>query len=469
MTEIKTEKIGFKDLGIKAGLVQALADNGITEPTQIQIETLPLLLRGDDVVAQGQTGTGKTLAFILPMLQKIDSNSDQIQGLIIAPTRELALQITEELKKLADPVNAKVLACYGGQDVERQIIRLRARQIVVGTPGRILEHVRRRTINLSQVNMLVLDEADTILQMGFQDEVEEIMKVLAGKRQTMLFSATIPKHVRLLSEKYMRKAKHIQVKVSKKVTLDEIDQVLIPVNENQKVEVLAGLIDTYRPYLAMVFCRTKDRAKEVNYELGKLGYNVDVIHGELSQLKREQVMKNFREAKLQILVASDIAARGIDVEGVTHVFSYDIARSTGAYIHRIGRTGRAGDTGMAVTLLTPDDQMILEKIEKGIAFKIERRERDGITVIRDKAKISRTAMARKPGQKASPGRGKSTGKGKKGGKTMRQDGSQGPRPKLAGPNKGKAVMGQAPKAKFNKSQNSNRTFASQNRKSGRGR
>jgi len=398
----------FFQLGIRRNITDALQQNGISEPTQIQEQTIPLLLKGRDVVAQGQTGTGKTLAFILPMLQRISVKQSQIQGIIITPTRELAIQITAELNKYADLVGAKVLACYGGQDVERQIQRLRTRHIVVGTPGRLLEHIGRGTIHLSDVNMLVLDEADQMLHMGFLPDVEEIINKTASKRQTMLFSATIPKHVRMLSKKYMKKPTHIQVQISKRITLDEIQQIVIPIEERKKTDVLAKLIDTYRPYLAMIFCKSKEKAIELNEELAKRGYDCDELHGELSQMKRQQVMKKFREAKLQILVATDIAARGIDVEGVTHIFSYDIPRNTESYIHRIGRTGRAGEVGMAVTFVTPEEYLTLEKIENGIATKIEKRDLDGESVLKTMNRSKRVHIPKNPKQVQN----KRLGKGK---------------------------------------------------------
>lgn len=398
----------FLQLGIRRAAADALQKNGIVEPTKIQQETIPLLLKGKDVVAQGQTGTGKTLAFVLPMLQRLDTQKSYIQGLIITPTRELAIQITAEINKYADLYEAKVLACYGGQDVERQIQRLRTRHIVVGTPGRLLEHLGRGTIQLQNVNMVVLDEADQMLHLGFLPDVEEIIKKIGTRRQMMLFSATIPKHIRILSKKYMKKPMDIRVQVSKKITLDEIEQIIINVEEAKKVKVLTNLIDTYRPYLAMVFCKSKDRAKDLYDQLVDRGYDCDVLHGELSQIKRQQVMRSFREAKLQILIATDIAARGIDVEAVTHIFNYDIPRNTESYIHRIGRTGRAGEAGMAITFVTGDEYLTLEKIEKGIAAKIERREQDGETLIKAGVKArstpgsQRAKSKQKEPQKNSP-------------------------------------------------------------------
>lgn len=360
----------FLALGIRTELTDALKEHGVKVPTPIQEQAIPLLLTGKDIVAQAQTGTGKTFAFLLPILEKINTNKPYIQSLIVTPTRELALQITNELNKLAAQVNAKTLAAYGGQDVERQVKKLKGSiHIVVGTPGRILDHIRRGTINLSGVKWLVLDEADQMLHMGFLPDVETIISLTSPKRQTMLFSATMPPKIRLMAKRYMNKPVDIHV-ASKKITLDDIEQVVVHTTDRAKKDTLCKLIDEYNPYLAIVFCRTKRRANTLNEALLEQGYQCDELHGDLSQAKREQVMKRFREAKLQILVATDIAARGIDVEGITHVFNYDIPQDVESYIHRIGRTGRAGEKGLAVTLATPRDAILLDTIEKGIKMAI---------------------------------------------------------------------------------------------------
>lgn len=369
---------GFLELGIQTDLNQALKVNGLTEPTPVQQQTIPIALSGQDVIAQAQTGTGKTLAFLLPILQRIRPEQAEVQALILTPTRELALQITGEVKKLVkmmDKVN--VLAVYGGQDVEQQMRKLRGgRQIVVATPGRLLDHMRRGTVNLSAVHMLVLDEADQMLHMGFITEVEQIVEKVPRRRQTMLFSATMPKQVRSLAARYMRDPQNVEVK-TKRVTLDEIKQVVVETSDRNKQDTLFSLIDQYRPFLAIIFCRTKRRASTLNQALQESGYESDELHGDLTQAKREQVMKRFRDVKLQLLVATDVAARGLDVEGVTHVFNYDIPHDAESYIHRIGRTGRAGGEGLAVTLVAPRDRMYLETIEKAIQMSIERRTVEG--------------------------------------------------------------------------------------------
>lgn len=358
-------------LGVRNELNEVLEKLGVKEPTPVQQQAIPILLEGKDIVAQAQTGTGKTFAFLLPILEKVNVNKPYVQALIVTPTRELAIQITAELKKLTPAVSANVLAAYGGQDVERQVKKLKGSiHIVVGTPGRILDHIRRGTINLSGVKMLVLDEADQMLHMGFLHDVEEIIKHTSDKRQTMLFSATIPGKIRTLARRYMKNAVDVQID-SKKITLDEIKQVVLTTTDREKQDRLFKLINQYKPYLAVVFCRTKRRASKLNEALLESGYLSDELHGDLSQAKREQVMKRFREAKIQILVATDVAARGLDVEGITHVFNYDIPQDAESYIHRIGRTGRAGEEGRAITLATSRDSFSLREIEKGIGMSIE--------------------------------------------------------------------------------------------------
>ena len=356
----------FYNLGISNELVDILKKNGITEPTPIQERAIPDLVRGRDIVAQSQTGTGKTLTFLLPLMDKIEENKNFIQGLIITPTRELAIQITNEARKLAVAKNISILAAYGGQDIEAQIHKLKSGiHLVIATPGRLLDHIRRENIELGKLGSLVLDEADEMLNMGFLEDIEAIVTKTPKSRQTMLFSATISNEVRKLAKRFMRDPLQIEIE-SKNVTLDEIKQVVIETTERKKVDTLCQLIDEFRPYLAIVFCRTKKKVIEINTELLSKGYNSDELHGDLSQAKRERVMKDFRSAKLQILVATDIAARGIDVEGVTHVINYDIPDDVDSYIHRIGRTGRIGNIGMAVTLVTPRDSESLAMIDRKV-------------------------------------------------------------------------------------------------------
>ncbi|CAG7635435.1 DEAD-box ATP-dependent RNA helicase CshA [Paenibacillus solanacearum] len=391
----------FTALGVSEPVADALHALGINEPTPIQKEAIPAVFAGSDIVAQAQTGTGKTLAFVLPMLEQINPELPHVQALIVTPTRELAIQIAEEVKRLAPIKKLRVLSAYGGQDVERQIRKLEGNiHIIVATPGRLLDHVRRETVHLHKLSMLVLDEADQMLHMGFLPEVEQIISVTPSRRQTLLFSATMPPRIRDLAKAYMKPAVEIEVK-AKRITLDEIEQVVIQTTDRGKLDALCKAMEEDPPYLAMIFCRTKLRASKLNDELLERGYSCDELHGDLTQAKREQVMKRFREAKIQFLVATDIAARGLDVEGITHVYNYDIPHDAESYIHRIGRTGRAGQTGKAVTFAAQRDAQYLEQIERGIKMTLAKRAGRGQSeraADGEEPASLRTARAGKPAQ-----------------------------------------------------------------------
>ncbi|WP_130616817.1 DEAD/DEAH box helicase [Cohnella abietis] len=351
---------------------------GIVTPTPVQEETIPIVTAGHDVISQAQTGTGKTLAFVLPMLDKIRTDVSQVQGLIVTPTRELAIQITAEIKKLLTREDGiRVLAVYGGQDVEAQLHKLQgSMHIIIATPGRLLDHLGRGTISLAGVKMLVLDEADQMLHMGFLKEVEEILRHTPYKKQAMLFSATMPASIREMAGRILRSPQHVTVK-SERVTVKAIRQWAVETSDREKQATLVKLLEETQPYLSIIFVRTKRRAAVLNEALQEMGYSSDELHGDLSQAKREQVMKRFRDARLQLLIATDIAARGLDVEGVTHVFNYDIPMDVESYIHRIGRTGRAGEKGLAITLVAPKDRRELGDIEDGIQMAMERRSEEG--------------------------------------------------------------------------------------------
>ncbi|SFW53081.1 ATP-dependent RNA helicase DeaD [Paenibacillus sp. UNCCL117] len=360
------KKNEFASLGVSEQVSEALLKFGYQEPTPIQKEAIPTILSGSDLIAQAQTGTGKTLAFVLPILETADPSKSHVQALIVTPTRELAIQITEEVQRWAPLMGLNVLSAYGGQDVERQLRKLEGGvHIIVATPGRLLDHIRRESVALHKLSILVLDEADQMLHMGFLPEVEEIISVTPSRRQTLLFSATMPQRIRDLAKIYMRNPLEVEVK-AKRVTLDGIEQLLIQTTDRGKLDTLCKLIDDENPYLAMIFCRTKLRAGKLRAELAERGYSCDELHGDLTQAKREQVMKRFRDAKIQLLIATDLAARGLDIEGITHVFNYDIPHDAENYIHRIGRTGRAGQTGKAITLAAPRDAEYIELIERGI-------------------------------------------------------------------------------------------------------
>ncbi|MDQ0058415.1 DEAD/DEAH box helicase [Paenibacillus harenae] len=402
----------FQALGINHELSDLLQKNGITDPTPVQKQTIPMLLAGQDVIAQAQTGTGKTMAFALPILQRINTEKEQVQALILTPTRELAIQITSELKKLAPIVGASVLAAYGGQDVEAQIHKLkRSPHIVVATPGRLIDHMKRETINLGKLSMLVLDEADQMLHMGFLPEVESIVTQTPRARQTMLFSATMPDAIRRLAAEYMKSPSDVRIR-SANVTLDNIKQLVIETTDRAKQGALVHLLQLHQPYLAVIFCRTKVRAKKLNEALQDLDIESDELHGDLTQAKREQVMKRFRDARLQVLVATDVAARGLDVDGVTHVYNYDVPQDGELYIHRIGRTGRAGHSGMAITLATPYDKNNLLLIEQSINAKLERRKIDSEGIL---------SMSNEPATERGAGRGRTGKSGNAGGGDRARD------------------------------------------------
>jgi ATP-dependent RNA helicase DeaD len=364
----------FLKLGVNEKLAETLKIHGITEPTPIQEKAIPLLLDGKDIIAQSQTGTGKTFAFVLPILEKLNPDDPNIQALIVTPTRELALQITNEIKKIIEHIEGiNILAVYGGQDVESQLKKLKKNiHIVIGTPGRLLDHIRRESVDFSKAAFLVLDEADQMLHIGFLDEVEEIIKQTPKTRQTLLFSATMPDEIRKLAKRHMYKPENIQIEKTQ-APLANIKQIAISTFDRAKQNDLIESLRMYQPFLGVIFCRTKRRVSKLNDVLKANHFNCDELHGDLSQAKREQVMKKFREAKIQYLIATDVAARGLDVEGVTHVFNYDMPLDTESYIHRIGRTGRAGNEGLAVTFYTAKDKPLLDMIESDLNLKIEKK------------------------------------------------------------------------------------------------
>ena len=356
----------FEELSVSQPLCDALKKIGIREATPVQEAAIPALRNGRDTIVQAQTGTGKTLAFLLPLYDKIKIQADNVQTLIITPTRELTIQISRVASVLDKATGVRSLAIYGGQDIERQKHKLgRDPHVIIGTPGRILDHLRRRTLNFSTTNKIVLDEADEMLRRGFIEDVETILSTMAKDRQIMLFSATMPDRIKSLAHHYMVQVQHIEIK-AEHITLDTIKQRVVDTMETSKLDKLCELINEEQPYLAMVFCSTRTRVSQVAMTLAKRGYLADELHGELSQLQRTNVLKKFRQAKLQILVTTDIAARGLDIEGVTHVFNYDIPQDTESYIHRIGRTGRAGQQGVAITFVNARQYNMLRKIEAGI-------------------------------------------------------------------------------------------------------
>lgn len=355
----------FSELGLKDELLKAIKRSGFEEATPIQEQTIPLALEGKDVIGQAQTGTGKTAAFALPILQNLDKHNKVIQALIIEPTRELAIQTQEELFRLGRDEHARVQVVYGGADIGRQIRSLKNHvpAILVGTPGRLLDHLKRKTIDLENVNTIVLDEADEMLDMGFIQDIESILSYVKNRKQTLLFSATMPKPILNISEKFMNNPEIVRIK-TKELTADLIDQYFVRAKDSEKFDIMCRLIDVESPDLAVVFVRTKRRVDEVTRGLQARGYNAAGIHGDLSQARRLTVLKRFRAGKLDILVATDVAARGLDISGVTHVYNYDIPQDPDSYVHRIGRTGRAGQNGSSITFVTPNEIGYMRTIEQ---------------------------------------------------------------------------------------------------------
>jgi len=362
----------FQDLGISQATLKAVLKMGFEEATPIQAETIPLSLENKDLIGQAQTGTGKTAAFEIPLVEKVDTKMDAIQGIIIAPTRELAIQVSEELYKIGAGKRVRVLPIYGGQDISRQIRSLKkAPHIIVGTPGRVLDHINRKTMRLDTVNTVILDEADEMLNMGFIEDIESILASTPEERQTLLFSATMPGPIQRMAEKFMKDPQIVRVK-TKEMTVPLIDQYYLEVQERNKFDVLTRLLDIQSPELAIVFGRTKRRVDELSEALTLRGYTAEGIHGDLSQAKRLSVLRKFKEGTIDVLVATDVAARGLDISGVTHVYNFDIPQDPESYVHRIGRTGRAGKAGVAMTFITPREKSYLAVVEKTTKRKMER-------------------------------------------------------------------------------------------------
>jgi superfamily II DNA/RNA helicase len=366
--------MNFKELGISENIVAVLKKSGITEPTAIQSQSIALIKEGRDVIAEAQTGTGKTLAFLLPIFENISSDSNAVQALIITPTRELAIQITEEAAKLKEGKDINILAAYGGKDIGSQLKKLRnGIHLIIATPGRLLDHLEKKTIDLSKLKTLVLDEADQMLLMGFKNEVETIIKQASKKRQTLCFSATINSEVKKLAYRYMTDPVEVAVK-KQEVTLDNIKQYVVETTDRRKQDALCTVLDQDNPFMAIIFCRTKRRADDLEVALYKRGYDCQKIHSDLIQSKRERIMKAFRNAEFQYLIATDVASRGLDISGVSHIYNYDIPETAESYIHRIGRTGRAGEEGVTCLFVDPKNERTLEEIERAIKFKIPRRD-----------------------------------------------------------------------------------------------
>lgn len=359
------ENLRYEDSGINPKILRAVSEMGYTQMTPIQEQAIPQLMEGKDVIGQAQTGTGKTAAFGIPMLQMVDSASRELQGMILCPTRELAIQAAEELHKFSKYMHGiRVVPIYGGQDISRQIKALKGGvQIIVGTPGRVMDHMRRHTIKLDSLKMVVLDEADEMLNMGFREDMEAILGEIPGEHQTALFSATMPQAILDITYKYQKDA--VVVRITKQeLTIPLVKQYYYVVKNIYKEEAISRLIDTYNLKRSIVFCNTKKMVDELAEHLKDRGYQAEGLHGDMTQKQRDFVMNRFKNGSLQVLIATDVAARGIDVDDLEAVFNYDVPQDTEYYVHRIGRTGRAGREGLAFTFAYGRDLYRIREIER---------------------------------------------------------------------------------------------------------
>ncbi|NJD57469.1 MAG: DEAD/DEAH box helicase [Nitrospirae bacterium] len=362
----------FEDFALSRETLRTISKIGFEEPTPIQVAAIPLVTKGIDVIGQAQTGTGKTAAFGIPIVEA-QKRGKRPFAIVMEPTRELAVQVAQELNKIGSGRQVHVFPVYGGKSMENQIRTLRTGvDVVVGTPGRILDHIRRRTLSLADIRIVVLDEADEMLDMGFIEDIETILKSTPAERQTLLFSATMPQAILNISKKYMRTPEKIRIN-PKDVVVPEIKQVFYEVRDADKINALTRLIDVEDPQLAIVFCHTKRDVDDVAMKLQEMGYNANALHGDFTQAHRDEVMDKFKKGDLDILVATDVAARGLDIKNVTHVINFSIPQNPDSYIHRIGRTGRAGRSGIAITLVTPREYRHLRLIEKTAKTTIDKR------------------------------------------------------------------------------------------------
>ena len=366
------EHLRFEDMNISNEICRAVLDMGFEEATPIQSQAIPVILEGKDIIGQSQTGTGKTAAFGIPLLERINPEDRRLQALILCPTRELAIQVSEEFRKLLKyKDNIRVLPIYGGQPIDRQIAALRkGTQVVIGTPGRVMDHMRRRTIKAETVQMMVLDEADEMLDMGFREDIETILAKIPEEHQTLLFSATLSPEILDITKRFQKNPEFIKI-VRKELTVPNIEQYYFDVKEKTKLDALCRIIDVYDPKLAMVFCNTKKRVDDLVEMLQGRGYFAEGLHGDLKQAQRDKVMQKFRNGTIEILVATDVAARGIDVDDIDVVFNYDVPQDEEYYVHRIGRTGRAGKAGKAFTFCVGKEIYKLRDIMRYTKTKIQ--------------------------------------------------------------------------------------------------
>jgi len=367
------KKLKFADIGLSASILKAVADMGFEETSPIQSEAIPPILAGYDIIGTAQTGTGKTAAFAIPAIENIDYESRSIQTIVMCPTRELVIQVTEEFRKLMKYFpEANITAIYGGQEIDRQFRALKKNpQIIVGTPGRLIDHINRGTVKLNNVKYVVLDEADEMLDMGFREDIELILKETPKERQTVMFSATMNDPIVKLMRKYQKNPIRIDVS-HQKINAPQIKQIYFEIIEKAKPEALARIIEMYSIKLALVFCNTRSKVDELVEILKTRGYFAEGLHGEMGQRQRDKVMYGFRNGSVEILVATDVAGRGIDVNNVEAVVNYDLPQDDEDYVHRIGRTGRAGKTGTAFSFVTSKQMYHLKRIEKSNEIRVER-------------------------------------------------------------------------------------------------
>ncbi|GAB4433852.1 MAG: DEAD/DEAH box helicase [bacterium] len=383
----KDLKMGFEELNLSKKVLKIVSDLGFEEPTPVQREAIPKILEGRNLLAQAPTGTGKTLAFGLPLMDMIKKKKYP-NALVLVPTRELCIQVAQELNRVGMKLGILSLPVYGGQSIENQIRALKKGvQIVVGTPGRIIDHIERRTLNLSEASYLVLDEADEMLDMGFEEDIERILKNFPIDSQRLLFSATIPQPILAIANKYIHNYDRISLS-RENIVVPNIKQIFYEVRENDKLDVLTKILDMEGGELILIFCHTKKETDEVAYALKSRGYLAEPLHGDYSQAQREKVMDRFRKKRINIMVATDVAARGIDVSGVSHVINYSIPQNPESYVHRIGRTGRAGKEGIAITLVTPREYKRIQEIEKITKSKIKKSPAPNIAELIDVKKNS---------------------------------------------------------------------------------
>ena len=376
----------FAELGLSPKIIAALTVKGFEEPTEIQALTIPLLIKNEtDIIAQANTGTGKTAAFALPLIEKLSPTARHVQAIILAPTRELVIQICEEFNSLKGGSAISVAPVYGGQSISLQLHHLhRGVSVVVGTPGRIIDHLERGSLKLEKISHFILDEADEMLNMGFIDDIEKILEHTPKEKRVLLFSATMPQRIKLLAEKYM--GKYVQLRAQSALTTALTNQIYFEVAYQDKFEALCRIIDMEDDFYGIIFCRTKVEVDELTNHLLDRGYEVDALHGDITQMQREKILGKFRKRRIAILAATDVAARGIDVNNLSHVINYSLPQNPESYIHRIGRTGRAGNQGTAVTFVTPAEFYKLGFIKQVARVDIHRKNIPEVSHIMDKRK-----------------------------------------------------------------------------------